>query len=275
MKFHQLVFDGIGTAGTTSNVLNYAASAATTSLQKAGAEVVTEWAVWPASMFGAIGGRESWQASSIIAKAWLDDKLKAIQPQDKIILLAYSGGNKPVHEWLNENPDKLHRISAVGFASDPFRPEGKQQHGMEELPGLYGLCGEDPSPIPDRAFWVAVRGDDITASPRDAILRTAADFSKGFPAEILEQAIPKLTSGNFQLAWQLKVIQHDLIGYLRGLGHRIPYARDAIIRYGSGYHTTHYRDPYAGGDSPMVRLGNTIAYKVKKDHGLLDSERDV
>lgn len=268
MRFHQLVFDGIGTSGKTSNVLDFAATTIAKNLREAGVEVITEWAVWPASMFGAIGGRESWQASSIIAKAWLNDKLKAIPPQDKIILLAYSGGNKPVHEWLNENPDKLHRVAAVGFASDPFRPYGKQQHGMEKLHG-YGICGQDEGPIPDVSFWVAVPGDDITDSPRDAILRTAADFSGGFPAEILEQAIPKLTKGNFQLAWQLGIIQRDPIGYLRGLGGRLDYARQSIIRYGSGFHTTHYREPYAGGDSPMVRFGNTIAYKVKKDHGLL------
>lgn len=270
MKFHQLVFDGIGTSGKTSRVLDFAATTITDNLQKAGAEVVTEWAVWPASMLGAIGGKESWEASSIIAKAWLDEKIKHIPPKDRIILLAYSGGNKPVHEWLNDNPAMLDRISAVGFASDPFRPYGKQQHGMEKLHG-YGICGQDEGPIPDRTFWVAVPGDDIPDSPRDAILRTAADFSKGFPADILAGAVPKLTSGNFQLAWQLGIIQRDPIGYFLGLGGRLDYARQAIIRYGSGYHTTHYRDPYAGGESPMVRFGNTIAYKVKKDHGLLNA----
>lgn len=272
MKFHQLIFDGIGTSGKTSRILDYAATTITQNLQRAGAEVDTEWAVWPASMLGAVGGKgESWETSSIIAKAWLNEKLKHIPPQDKIILLAYSGGNKPVHDWLNENPDKLDRICAVGFASDPFRPEGKQQTGMEKLPGLYGICGEDFTPIPDRAFWVAVPGDDITASPRDAILRTAADFSKGFPADILSGAIPKLSKGNFQLAWQLGIIQRDPIGYLMGLGGRLDYARQAIIRYGSGFHNTHYRNPYAGGESPMLRFGNTIAYKVKKDHGLLNA----
>lgn len=274
MKIHQLVFDGVGTSGRTSNVLDFAATTITQNLKKAGAEVVTEWAVWPASILGTIGGRESWQASSIIAKAWLDDKLKTIPPQDRIILLAYSGGNKPVHEWLNENPDKLHRVAAVGFASDPFRPYGKQQHGMGKLDG-YGICGQDAGPIPDVSFWVGVPGDDITDSPRDALLRTPADFSKGFPADVFESLIPVIGKGDFQLAWQMDIIRRDPIGYLRGLGHRIPYARNAIIRYGSGYHTTHYRDPYAGGDSPMVRFGNTIAYKVKKDHGLLDSEQDA
>lgn len=269
MKIHQFIFDGIGTSGTTSKVIDFAAYTIENNLRAVGADVTTEWAEWPASMFGAVGGNESWASSSLIAEKWLGDRMDQIGPDDKVILLAFSGGNKPVHDWLDRNKDRLDQIAAVGFASDPFRPQDKQQSGMPALQG-WGICGQKPGPIPHKSFWVGVPGDDITAAAPDLILRTPADVSKGFPADVIGGLVKAVSSGNLQLAYQIGLARKNPLAYLFAMPRRINEARDAIVRYGSGYHTTHYRDPWAGGDSPMVRFGNTIAYKVKRDNGLLN-----
>lgn len=270
MKVHQFVFDGIGTAKKTSKIVDHAAKQVERNLGQVGVEVITEWADWPASMLGTIGGKHSWEEASRIAEAWMDARIATIPEDEEVIILAYSGGNLPARNWIKNNPRQLHRIAAVGLASDPWRPEGAQQNGMEKLSG-YGICGQEPAPIPGRTFWVGVVGDDITATPHDCLLRTPADNSRGFPAQVLENLVPNLQKGNFQLAWQMKIIQKDPIGYLIGLGGRLDYARQAIFRYGSGFHTDHYRDPYKQGLSPMARLGDTIAYKVKKDNGLFNA----
>ena len=87
---------------------------------------------WPASI-GPIGGPMSWTDATRIGMGALD-RILADHPGEPVVLLAYSGGCKVVHDWLDTRPRMLDRIAAVGLMSDPFRPFGKHQHGTPMPP---------------------------------------------------------------------------------------------------------------------------------------------
>lgn len=262
------VMDGAGTAGRTSNVIDHTADAVVKNLSRVGVEIRAEWVEYPASI-APVGGKFSWAQSAQIAKQNLLDKVKA--HDEDIILLAYSAGNLPAHEFLREcEPSVINRVKAVGLMSDPWRPRGTGQAGTP-TPSGYGVMGEDRGPIPGRTFWTSVEGDAISGAKHDALIRYVGDLAINTPDGIIEDAIKKWSDNSFQLAWQLGIVQRNPFGWFIGMGARMAQLRVDVERYLGGWHTTHYTRPFAGGDSLAVRMGNSIAYKVKKDHGLLNA----
>lgn len=218
---------------------------------------------WPASMV-TIGGSYSWTDASRIGVAGINDIIDT-DPEREYILLGYSGGCRVVHEWLEQNPQRLNKIAAVGFMSDPFRPYGKQQKGLPSLDG-WGICGQKTGPIPKHTFWVAVPGDAITDAAPDAILRTPADVSDVLPGQFLWDLRSHVEKGDLQLAWQLKVFRTDPLGWFRALGPRLHQARLDIRGYlRTGRHTTAYVTPYDNEGTPAERLADTINWHL--DHG--------
>lgn len=211
---------------------------------------------WPASMV-TIGGRHSWTEASIIGVEGINTIIDQ-DPEREYILLGYSGGCRVIHDWLDQNPQRLSKIAAVGLMSDPFRPKDKQQYGMSPTDG-WGICGQRPGPIPRSTFWVATPGDAITDAAPDSILRTAADVSDVMPGQFLADLRHHLHRGDLQLAWQIGVFRRNPLGWFMALGPRLHQARRDIEGYlRGGRHTTAYATSYDKGPTPAHRLANTI-----------------
>lgn len=215
---------------------------------------------WPASM-ASVGGPMSWTESSKIGVRDIN-RIMDENPDKKCILLAYSGGNRPVHEWLEQNPDKLKRIAAVGFMSDPWRPRTRQQYGLPATRG-WGICGEKLGPIPTHSFWTSAPGDAISDALPDAIIRTAADVSDVMPGQFLMDLNQHVKKGDLQLAWKIGEFRKNPLGWFMGLGPRIDQARIDIEGYLGGNHTTAYVASHGGGLSLAHRLADTIDWHIK------------
>lgn len=220
---------------------------------------------WEASMAG-IGGPLSWAESSRRGVAELD-RIVSENPGEQLILVAYSGGNRVVHDWLDSRPQWLSRVAAVGLLSDPYRPPGRDQAGTLLAPG-YGICGQRLGPISDRTFWCAAVGDVITDCPDDSPLRTVADLSDRIPGGFLDDFGRHLSVGDWQLANRMQLWRRDPLGYLWGLGARLDRARRDVEGYLGSAHTRAYTVPYvtAGGDErPLaVRLADSISWRVTR-----------
>jgi pimeloyl-ACP methyl ester carboxylesterase len=216
---------------------------------------------WPASM-AMVGGNKSWEESSSIGVADVNTIVDA-NPQEKFILLGYSGGNRVIHEWLEQNPNKLDKIAAVGLMSDPYRPRDKKQAELSDTTG-WGICGEKLGPIPDRTFWTVAQADVISDALVDSILRTPADASSVMPGQFLVELRNHMKTGDLQLAWQLGVFKQNPLAWFTNLGIRLYQARIDIKGYMGGLHTTAYITPYAGGPSLAARLANSIDRYVKQ-----------
>lgn len=215
---------------------------------------------WPASI-GPIGGNLSWTDATRIGMGALD-RILADHPGEPVVLLGYSGGCKVVHDWLDANPDRLDRVAAVGFMSDPYRPHGKHQHGTPVPPGR-GILRPRTGPIPGRTFWSAWVGDVITDCPENSPLRTVADLSKNTPGGVLDDLGNHLHLNSWQLANYMQMWRRDPLGYLFGLGERIAVAREGIHGYLNGEHTTAYTQPWGPNRdrrSYAHRLADTINY---------------
>lgn len=217
---------------------------------------------WPASM-AMVGGNKSWAESSRIGVADVTSIVND-NPEEKFILLGYSGGNRVIHEWLEQNPNKLNKIAAVGLMSDPYRPRDKKQSELSDTSG-WGICGEKLGPIPDRTFWTVAQADVISDALADSILRTPADASSVMPGQFLGELRNHMKTGDLQLAWQIGVFKQNPLGWVANLGIRLYQARIDIKGYLGGLHTTAYTIPYAGGPSLAARLANSIDRYVKKN----------
>lgn len=219
---------------------------------------------WPASM-AMVGGNHSWRDSSQIGQAHVRNIMHDYLGE-QFILLGYSGGNRVIHEWLNDPFNSIHldKIAAVGLMSDPWRPESRKQY---ELPHTYGwgICGQDKGPIPDRTFWTTVPGDVISDAGYDSILRTPADASDVMPGQFLGDLYGHLKSGNLQLAWQIGVFQNNPLEWVLNLWPRLNRARIDVEGYFGGKHTSDYINPYAGGRSLAHRLADSISHHVRQN----------
>lgn len=218
--------------------------------------------LWPASM-ATVGGNKSWNESTNIAKNNINKAVSQTNGQT-FILLGYSGGCRPVREWLEDNADDkqlLDRVVAVGQLSDPFRPRDRHQVELPPTEG-WGICGERYGPIPDRTYWTTNPGDMISDASPDSLLRTPADASDVMPGQFVGDLYCHLSKGDLQLANQLKVFRTNPMKWLFNLGPRLDRARVDIEGYLGGQHTTAYQKPYAGGGSLAHRLANTINWKA-------------
>ena len=251
-----IIADGIDTSLEHSEVMSQAAR---TLARWTG--TTPEWVDWPAAMVG-VGGEGSWVANAAIGLADLREKLNT--DDDGVILISYSGGNRIVHDLLNEaaaagDTTLLSRVRAVGLVSDPWRPAGERTPGTPD-PGGYGLCGEDFGPIPERTVWCAAEGDAATAALPDAMLRTAADIGTHMDEKRLTGALDgirtRLAAESFQLQG---LYDGNPVRWLRDLFDRGAQLRGDVDRYYGGWHTDHYTRPFAGGPSLIERLCAELA----------------
>lgn len=252
-----LVLDGIGSWNRTSGIIDHAVDRLK---EKLGCDA--KWVNWKAAMAG-VGGAGSWEQNSRDGVALLVSEFA--DTTEDFVLLSYSGGNRVVHEFLDECPHLHDRVKAVGFMSDPWRPRDRWQAGTVQPIG-YGIMGEDYGPIPDRTYWTSSHADVISAAWPDALMRYAADISPGDPDDFIDTAIRMGHLGQFQLAWQLGVIQREPLRWFLGLGGRIGQFGADAHGYLTGAHTSAYTDPYrtAGDDRSLaVRLADSIAWKLR------------
>lgn len=228
--------------------------------------------IWPAAMLGFVGGSSSWTAASEVAIKHIDDIVHASGDRP-LVLLAYSGGNLPVHEWLDRNADMsvIKRVKAVGFLSDPFRPHDKWQKDTPQ-PAGYGICGPRYTPLDDRAFWATVPRDVISDASPDALLRTLADISDALPGTFLYDLGRHLDRGDLQLAWQIGVFRRNPLAWFAALGGRLHRARLDVEGYLGGTHTAQYHRPQVtrrpddteDRRTPAQRLSDTLIWAVRK-----------
>lgn len=215
---------------------------------------------WPASMAG-IGGSASWTTAAHHGVLALD-KIAADHPDDTLILLAYSGGNRVVHDWLDTRPQHHHRVAAVGLMSDPYRPRDRQQHGLPRTRG-WGICGERLGPLPGRSFWSSAPNDVISDALPDSLLRTLADLSDQIPGGLLADLAGHHHRGDWQLLWQLGILRSNPLGWLGTLGPRLDQARRDIDGYLlRGAHTTAYTTPFHTPDGNTSSLAHRLADSI-------------
>lgn len=260
------ILDGAGSAGRTSGVIDHTVDRLIEKLDISEAK----WIDYPAAMLKLVGGNYTWDESSRMGVRLLMEEMAGHDEQ--VILLSYSAGNKPLHDFLDMFPEFHNRISAVGFMSDPWRPADRFQAGTPKPIG-YGIKGERLGPIPNKSYWTSVVDDVISAAWPDALMRYVADTVDGRFDEMITKAINLGALGKFQLSWQLGVVQKEPLRWFFGLGGRIgQFAADAH-GYLSGAHTNDYIKPFKTNDgkeeSLAVRLADSIAWKVKKDLGLV------
>lgn len=260
------VLDGAGSAGKTSGVIDYTVDRLKEKLDISEAK----WINYSASMLEAVGGKDTWNKSSKEGVQLLLEEMT--KHDEEVILLSYSAGNKPLHDFLDMFPEFHDRILAAGFMSDPWRPRDRYQNGVPKPIG-YGVKGERLGPIPDKSFWVSVVNDAISAAYPDALIRYVADSIDGTFDEMIETAIRLGSLGKFQLSWQLDIIKREPFTWFIGLGGRIGQLASDVRGYLSGDHTNKYITPFhtndGKDDSLAVRFGDSIAWKVKKTKGLV------
>ena len=263
MKIH--VLDGAGSANRTSGIIDHTVERLKKQLDISEAK----WINYPAAMMG-VGGDQTWEESSREGVRLLMEEM--LSHTEDVILLSYSAGNKPLHDFLEMFPEFHGRIKAVGFMSDPWRPRDRFQSGTPRPIG-WGIKGERVGPLGNRSFWTSVYNDAISAAYPDALIRYMADVTEGAPDEIIIKAINLGKLSDFQLSWQIGIIQRNPIAWFVGLGGRIGQLSADVRGYLTGAHTNDYIKPFktpdGKTDSLAVRLADTIAWKVKKDMGLV------
>lgn len=255
--------DGIGTAGIAPDDLRSILGHVSARLGQKTRQHRVVPVAWPAAMAG-FGGRSSWSVSAHIGVLALD-RIAAEFPDEELVLLGYSGGNRVIHDWLDTRPAEHHRVQAVGLMSDPYRPLGREQHGTARMPG-WGICGQRRG-LPGRTYWSASAADVITCCPPDSPLRTFADLSDQIPGALLADLAGHLRRGDWQLATHMGLWRRDPLGYLRNLGPRMDAARRGVEGYLRGEHTLAYTRPYDSGDgdrrSLAHRLADSIAWSIR------------
>ena len=260
------VLDGAGSAGRTSGIIDHTVKRLVEKLDISEAK----WIDYPAAMLELVGGNYTWDESSRMGVRMLLEEMES--HDEEVILLSYSAGNKPLHEFLDMYPELHRRILAVGFMSDPWRPADRYQTGTPKPIG-YGIKGQDYGPIADRSFWTSVFNDVISAAYPDALMRYIADVVDGRFDQMITEAIKLGSLGSFQLSWQLGIVQRQPLTWFFGMGGRITQFGSDVRGYLTGAHThdyiTPFKTPDGKEDSLAVRLADSIAWKVRKTKGLV------
>lgn len=255
-----ICLDGIGTKGRVDgSILAHTADHLAAKL-----DTTAEWIPWTGAMLG-VGGAGSWAENAAAGVRMLVDAMDS--HHDQVILLAYSGGNKVVHDFLDLYPRYRDRIAACGLMSDPWRPVDRWQHGCPDPRPRYGVMGQRHGPIHGRTFWTTAVDDVISSAWPDALLRYLADTSEGDIDQIITKAIEHGHLGSFQLAWQLGIVQREPFTWFLGLGGRIGQLAADVQGYMTGTHTNGYIEPHRTDDgddrSLAVRLADSIAWAVR------------
>lgn len=249
-----LVFDGAGSAGRTSRVID----AVVERLRwKTGAHAV--WVPWAASLMG-VGGRTPWPVATTDAIRWAVDYMWRHDGQ--YILVGYSAGCRPARELLERHPGIRDRVSAVAQLADPWQPHNRQQDGVPDSAG-WGIMGQNYGPIPDRTFWCGHPFDPIPRASRDSLLRYLTASTDAVPGGLFGAFLDKAARGRLQLAPFLGLPIHE---WFFGFGLRVDRAsREARAYLTDGTHTSAYTAHYpTRGDTRSLahRLADTVAWKV-------------
>src|SRR5699024_8617925 len=71
-----------------------------TLIRKHDPDTTAEWVPWEAALMGVGGNRESWETNSREGVRLLVERMQS--HDEDVILIAYSAGNKPAHDFLND-----------------------------------------------------------------------------------------------------------------------------------------------------------------------------
>src|SRR5690625_92756 len=208
------VLDGAGTHGRSEHsIVGDAVDRLVDSLQQYAPGTTAEWVPREAALLGVGVNQQSWADNSRDGVGMLVERMTS--HQGRAIIIAYSAGNKPAHDFLDAHPEFHDRIAAVGLVSDPWRPASRWQHGTPQPIG-YGIMGEDLGPLRGRTFWTSVHDDVISAAWPDALLRYVADVAEASLDDVIERAIHLGAMGEFQLAWQTGIILREPLTWFFG-----------------------------------------------------------
>lgn len=249
-----LVFDGAGTAGRTSNVINPMVDRLR---WKTGATTV--WVPWAASLMG-VGGNTPWPQATSEAIRWATNYMW--KNPGKYILVGYSAGCRPARELLERHPGLIDRVEAIAQMADPWQPASRQQHGIPDGPG-FGVMGQAFGPVPGRTFWCGAVQDPICRAAPDSLLRYLAASTDAVPGGLFARFVDKAHRGRLQLAPFLGLPLHE---WFFGLGPRIDRSiREAQSYLGNGHtkaYTAYFPTP---GDTRSLahRLADSVAWAVR------------
>lgn len=209
---------------------------------------------WPAP--GEVGRRRphTWVSAAAAGVADLS-RLVRLHPSDGIVLIGACSGCRVIYDWMDENPDSLDRVAAVGMIGDPFRP--RRWLGDSPDPGGQGVSGKRLGAVSDHTFWASVPGDPLSGVERDSLLRTAVRGSDLAPDQVYDELLEELPEGRARLAARLGVVQHPA-QWSTSLPRRIDEARRALLRYESREYAALYEAGDAG-PSPLENLVTVIA----------------
>ena len=250
MSLTILVFDGAGTAGRTSKVVDAVVERLKT---KTGATAV--WVPWPASLMGA-GGKTPWPDATAEAIRWAVDYMW--RHEGNYILVGFSAGCRPAREFLERHPGLKPRVSAIAQLADPWQPANRQQHGVPDGPG-HGIMGQSLGPAPDRTYWAGHPFDPICRAAPDSLLRYVTASVDAVPGGLFAAFLDKAHRGRLQLIPFLGLPPWD---WFIGLGPRIDRSiREAQAYLGSG-HTSAYTAPYETPDGKTTSLAHRLADSV-------------
>ena len=245
-----LVFDGAGTAGRTSKVVD----AVVERLRwKTGAAV--QWVPWPASLMG-VGGTTPWPTATEDAIKWAHNYMW--NHEGNYILVGFSAGCRPAREFLERHPGMSPRVLALAQLADPWQPANRQQHGIPDRPG-WGIMGQAYGPIPYRTYWCGNPADPICRAAPDSLLRYLTASVDAVPGGLFAAFIDKAHRGRLQLVPFLGLPLHE---WFFGLGPRIDRSiKEAQAYLGSG-HTSAYTAYFPTNDGNTTSLAHRLADSV-------------
>ena len=250
MTLTVLVFDGAGTHGRTSNVVDKVVDRLKA---KTGATAV--WVPWAASLMG-VGGNTPWPAASTAAIEWAADYMT--NHSGRFILIGYSAGCRPARELLERRPELEGRVAAIAQLADPWQPADRQQHGILDGPG-FGVVGQAHGPVPGRTFWCGAVGDPICRAAPDSLLRYITASTDAVPGYLFGTFIAKAQQGRLQLVPFLGLPFHQ---WFLGLGPRIQRSIAEAQSYLGAGHTRVYTDLYPTRDGKTTSLAHRLADSV-------------
>lgn len=254
MDLTVLVFDGAGSAGRTSRVVDPVVERLR---WKTGATVV--WVPWAASLMG-VGGTTPWPVASAEAIRWAVDYMW--KHEGKYILVGYSAGCRPARELLERHPGLKDRVVAIAQLADPWQPADRQQNGIPDGAG-FGIMGQAHGPAPDRTYWCGSPGDPICRATGDSLLRHLTASTDAVPGGLFGAFLDRAARGRLQLAPFLGLPVWE---WFIGLGPRIDRSVAEARAYLGAGHTTVYTGYYpTPGDTRSLahRLADTVAWAVR------------
>lgn len=210
---------------------------------------------WPAP--GEVGRRRShtWESASAAGVADLS-RLVRLHPSDRMVLIGVCSGSRVIYDWMDEHPESLDRIAAVGMVGDPFRPRDRWIEGTPD-PGGQGVAGKRLGAAPGRTFWASVPGDPLSGVEPDSLLRMAVRGSDLAPDQVYDELLEDLPGSRARMAARLGAVQHPS-QWSTGLRRRVDEAKTALQSYESREYALLYESG-DGGPSPLDHLVTAIA----------------